>query len=105
MTKDGKARDTRTRDGKAKDGKERLYNARVFVSLKATVNDPQGNTIADALGSLGFPGIEKVRSGKYFQLSLRAGTPRKAEKQVDQMCSRLLANPVIESYRFEVAEA
>ena len=101
--KDGKV--ARARDGKDRDGKERLFNARVFVSLKPTVNDPEGNTIASALGSLGFASVQSVRSGRYFQLSLRAGSPRKAQKQVDQMCARLLANPVIESYRFDVTEA
>lgn len=101
MAKDHK--DGKGSKGKAKDGETR-YQARVYVSLKATVNDPEGNTIAGALGSLGFDGIESVRSGKYFQLGLHAGNQRKAEKLVDQACSRLLANPVIESYRFEVVE-
>jgi len=105
MTKVTRAREAKARDGKNRDGKERVYNARIFVSLKTTVNDPEGNTIASALGSLGFAGVDSVRSGKYFQMTLRAATPRKAEKQVDQMCARLLANPVIESYRFDVAEA
>lgn len=83
-----------------KDGK--AYVARVYVSLKATVNDPEGITISGAIGSLGFEGVESVRAGKYFQLRLRAGTKKKAEKLVDQICSRLLANPVIETYSFEV---
>ena len=89
----------------AKGGKERRYLARVFISLKPTVNDPEGKTIAGALASLGFSDVEGVRSGKYFQLTVRAKDERKAGKQVDQMCARLLANPVIETYRYEVAEA
>jgi phosphoribosylformylglycinamidine synthase len=89
----------------AKAAKEPLFDARVFVSLKPTVNDPQGITIAGALESLGFAGVERVRSGKYFQLQVRAKDVKKAGKQVDQMCARLLANPVIESYRYEVSEA
>ena len=88
-----------------KEPKERQYLARVFISLKPTVNDPEGKTIAGALASLGFQGVDAVRSGKYFQLTVRAKDERKAGKQLDQMCARLLANPVIETYRYEVAEA
>ncbi|MCC6380968.1 MAG: phosphoribosylformylglycinamidine synthase subunit PurS [Dehalococcoidia bacterium] len=75
----------------------------MYVSLKPTVNDPEGSTIGGALAALGFRGVEGVRSGRYFQLRLRAGSRRGAERQVDQMCSRLLANPVIETYTFEVS--
>jgi phosphoribosylformylglycinamidine synthase PurS subunit len=81
------------------------FVARVSVSLKPTVNDPEGNTIAGALHSLGFAGVESVRSGKYFQVKFSADSPKAAKKLVDQMCSRLLANPVIEAYSFEVSEA
>jgi phosphoribosylformylglycinamidine synthase subunit PurS len=88
----------------SKETKDHAYLARVFVSLKPTVNDPEGTTIAGALGSLGFEGVEKVRAGKYFQLTVRAKDERKAGKQVDKMCARLLANPVIETYSYEVAE-
>ncbi|MBI2765213.1 MAG: phosphoribosylformylglycinamidine synthase subunit PurS [Chloroflexi bacterium] len=84
---------------------EKSYLARVFIALKPTVNDPEGNTIAGALGSLGFSGVEGVRSGRYFQVRLTAKDKDKAQKQVDQMCSRLLANPVIETYTFEVEKA
>ncbi|MCA9831885.1 MAG: phosphoribosylformylglycinamidine synthase subunit PurS [Dehalococcoidia bacterium] len=86
----------------AKSPKEQEFLARVYVSLKPTVNDPEGNTIASALDSLGFGGIDSVRAGKYFQVRLRAPGPKEAKKSVDQMCSRLLANPVIEAYRFDV---
>lgn len=84
---------------------EKQYLAKVYVSLKPTVNDPEGNTIAGALGSLGFAGVQGVRSGRYFQVRLSARDKDKAEKQVDQMCSRLLANPVIETYSFDVEKA
>jgi phosphoribosylformylglycinamidine synthase len=80
------------------------FLGRVFVSLKPTVNDPEGITIGGALSSLGFSTVEGVRSGRYFQVTLRAVSRPKAEQAVDQMCSRLLANPVIETYSFEVEE-
>ncbi len=100
---------TKAKDSKKKkDGKdtapkgEGTYLARVCVSLKPTVNDPEGITIGGALGSLGFSGVLGVRSGRYFQVTLQAADPKDAATQVDQMCSRLLANPVIETYSFEL---
>ncbi len=85
--------------------KDKRYLASIYVSLKPTVNDPEGITIGSALGSLGFDGVEGVRSGRYFQVTLTAKDEKKAEKQVDQMCSRLLANPVIETYSFKLEDA
>lgn len=81
------------------------FLARVYVSLKPTVNDPEGITIGGALGSLGFDSVTGVRSGRFFQVTLTAADPKTAVSQVDQMCSRLLANPVIETYSFEVVRA
>jgi phosphoribosylformylglycinamidine synthase len=69
------------------------------------VNDPEGITIGSALTALGFDGVQGVRSGRYFQVTLTAKDEKKAAKQVDQMCARLLANPVIETYTFKVDEA
>jgi phosphoribosylformylglycinamidine synthase len=80
------------------------YIARVYVSLKPTVNDPQGNTIADGLRSLGFSEVEGVRAGKYIEVRLTAVTADEARAHVDAMCDRLLANPIIETYRYEVEE-
>jgi len=80
------------------------YLARVYVSLKPTVNDPQGLTIADGLRSLGFTEVSGVRAGKYIEVHLEAPSAETARQQVDAMCDKLLANPVIESYRFEVEE-
>lgn len=85
--------------------KPTTFLARVYVSLKATVNDPEGITIGGALGSLGFSSVTGVRSGRYFQVTLAADDPKAAAAQVDQMCSRLLANPVIETYSFDLAKA
>ncbi len=80
------------------------YLARVDVTLKPTVNDPQGNTIRDALHSLGFAEVGSVRAGKYMEIRVDAATKKKAEEQLTEMCKKLLANPVIEDFRFEVDE-
>jgi phosphoribosylformylglycinamidine synthase len=82
-----------------------MYLARVYVTLKPTVNDPQGLTIRGALHSLGFADVESVRAGKYLEVSLASKDRKKAEKQLSEMCRKLLANPVIEDYRFELEEA
>ena len=81
-----------------------IYLARVYVTLKPTVNDPQGLTIRGALHSLGFADVESVRAGKYLEVSLAAKSRGQAEKQLTEMCRKLLANPVIEDYRFELEE-
>jgi phosphoribosylformylglycinamidine synthase len=81
-----------------------MYLARVYVTLKPTVNDPQGLTIKGALHSLGFADVESVRAGKYLEVRLDAKDKKRAEKQLTEMCRKLLANPVIEDYRFELAE-
>jgi phosphoribosylformylglycinamidine synthase len=83
----------------------RRFLAHVYVSLKPTVNDPEGNTIADALRTLGFSGLERVRSGRYFQLTVEAEDEAAARRIVDGACARLLANPVIETYRFDIEHA
>ena len=81
-----------------------MYLARVYVTLKPTVNDPQGLTIRGALHSLGFADVASVRAGKYLEVSLAAKSRAQAEKQLTEMCRKLLANPVIEDYRFELEE-
>ena len=81
------------------------YIARVHVTLKPTVNDPQGLTIRGALHSLGYGNVESVRAGKYMEVRLEAPDAAAAEAQVREFCDRLLANPVIEDFRFEVEES
>lgn len=81
---------------------DQTYLASVYVALKPTVNDPEGITIGGALKSLGFDEVSAVRSGKYFQVTLDAKDEATAGARVDQMCARLLANPVIETYSFEI---
>ncbi len=76
--------------------------ARVFVTLKPSVFDPQGNTIAEALHSLGFAGVADVRQGKYFELDLDVATPVEARQLAAEVAERVLANPVIESFRIEI---
>jgi phosphoribosylformylglycinamidine synthase subunit PurS len=76
--------------------------ARVHITLKSGVLDPQGKAIARALGSLGFTAVNDVRQGKYIEIELSETDRAKAESQVDAMCRRLLANPVIENYAIEL---
>jgi phosphoribosylformylglycinamidine synthase subunit PurS len=76
--------------------------ARVFVTLKPSVFDPQGKTIADALHSLGYSGVGDVRQGKYFELDLATSEAAAARALAAEVADRLLANPVMESYRIEV---
>ena len=76
--------------------------ARVFVTLKPSVFDPQGRTIADALHSLGYQAVQEVRQGKYFELELSTSEASRARALVTEVADKLLANPVIESYRIEL---
>lgn len=76
--------------------------ARVFVTLKKSVFDPQGHTIADALHSMGYGTVDDVRQGKYFELDLATADADQARALASEVADKLLANPVIESYRVEV---
>ena len=77
--------------------------ARVTVTLKSGVLDPQGKAIEGALGSLGFAGVEGVRQGKYFEIELAEKDRSKAEAQVKAMCEKLIANTVVENYVIELS--
>ena len=79
------------------------FKADIHVTLKRTVNDPEGLTIKGALHQLDFAEVDDVRAGKYIELWLDAPDKATAEARVDAMCDKLLANPVIESYRYAVA--
>lgn len=81
-----------------------MFLARVYVTLKPTVNDPQGLTIRGGLHSLGFESVQGVRAGKYIEITLDAKDEREADAQVTEMCRKLLANPVIEDFRFELEQ-
>ena len=76
--------------------------ARVFVTLKSGVLDPQGKTIAHALNSLGFSEASDVRVGKFFDITLTDGDKTKTETRLKEMSDKLLANPVIEDFRVEM---
>jgi len=76
--------------------------ARIHVSLKSGVLDPQGKAIGNALGSLGFTGIGEVRQGKLIEIELAEADPAAARAKVEAMCKELLANPVIENYAIEI---
>ena len=78
--------------------------ARVFVTLKPSVFDPQGHTITEALHQMGYGGVDDVRQGKYFELNLPGTSADQARTLAAEVAQKLLANPVIESYRIEVAE-
>jgi phosphoribosylformylglycinamidine synthase subunit PurS len=78
--------------------------ANVWVMLKPTVLDPQGQTIQHALASLGYTSVRDVRQGKFFVLELNGLSREEAEKQVERLAREVLANPVIEQFHFEIVE-
>lgn len=82
-----------------------MLTAKIYVTLKPGVLDAQGDTVRSALQMLGFEGLKDVRIGKFMVLTLNSLTKEEAAAQVEEMCRRLLANPVIEDYRYEVEGA
>ena len=79
--------------------------ARVFVTLKSTVLDPQGQTVRSALNGLGHASIAEVRQGKYFEIALTEGvSTEQARKEIESIAHDVLANPVIEEYRVEILD-
>jgi len=81
-----------------------VYVARISISLKPTVNDPQGRTVLGGLKNLGFASVSDVRVGKYLEVRLDSQNRAQAEAVVREMCQKLLANPVIEDFKFQVEE-
>jgi phosphoribosylformylglycinamidine synthase PurS subunit len=79
-----------------------MYRAQVTITLKPTVLDAQGATIERALHNLGFEGVDGVRMGKYVELGVDAPDADTARRQVEEMCQKLLANPIIEEFRIEI---
>jgi phosphoribosylformylglycinamidine synthase subunit PurS len=78
--------------------------ARVFVTLKSSVFDPQGKTVTDALHTLGYSAVKDVRQGKYFELDIDAHGVDDARRLASEAADKLLSNPVIESYRIEIVD-
>ena len=81
-----------------------MYLAKVYVTLKPTVNDPQGLTVLATLRNLGFAAATDVRVGKYLEVRIDNPDRSQAEALVNEMCRELLSNPVIEEYRFDLEE-
>lgn len=76
---------------------------KIFISLKEGVLDPQGKAVERSLHSLGYREVQGVRMGKYIEVNLDLASRTEAEARIREMCERLLANPVIEDYRFEIS--
>lgn len=78
------------------------YSARIYVTLRPSVLDPAGTAVQSGLAHMGYTNVDSIRIGKYIELSLEASDEAAASQQIDRMCDQLLANPVIENYRFEL---
>ena len=81
-----------------------MLEVEIYITLKKTVSDPQGLTIKRALDSLGYQNLEEVRVGKLVTIKLRSKNKEEAKQKVDEMCQKLLANPIIEDYSFKIKE-
>lgn len=79
------------------------YQAQIYVTLRPSVLDPAGTAVQSGLHHLGYTSVAGVRIGKYIELTLEAETLEQAQRDLDHMCDQLLANPVIENYRFELS--
>ncbi|KOP64961.1 phosphoribosylformylglycinamidine synthase [Bacillus sp. FJAT-18019] len=79
-----------------------MLKAKVYVTIKQSVLDPQGVAVQGALHSIGFKEVESLRIGKYMELELDTDNREEAEKRVKEMCEKLLANTVVENYRYEL---
>ncbi|CUS78290.1 phosphoribosylformylglycinamidine synthase [Candidatus Kryptonium thompsonii] len=79
-----------------------MIKAKIIVKLKNTILDPQGKTIQHALETLGYKEIESLRSGKFFEINLNMDSEEKAKSIVDEICRKILSNPVTEEYQFTV---
>jgi len=79
-----------------------MFLAKIYITLKPGVNDPQGLTIRGGLHQLGFDSVTDVRAGKYMEVKLEEQDREEANLRVTEMCDQLLANPIIEEFRFEL---
>jgi len=83
---------------------QRKYIAKVFVTLRPSVLDPAGVAVKSGLRQLGYDNVEQVRIGKYMEITIISRDEGKARQDLNQICSQMLANPVIENYRFDLIE-
>ncbi|ACC84840.1 phosphoribosylformylglycinamidine synthase subunit PurS [Nostoc sp. UCD121] len=80
------------------------YLAKIFVTLRPSVLDPAGVAVQSGLQQLGYDNVDQVRIGKYIELTITSTEEKKARQDLDRICDQMLANPVIENYRFELIE-
>lgn len=80
------------------------YHARIYVTLCSSVLDPAGTAVESGLKQMGYTEVESLRIGKYIEMQLSANDEEQAKQHLDEMCDRLLANTVIENYRFELTQ-
>lgn len=80
------------------------YLAQIYVTLRSSVLDPAGTAVQSGLKHMGYENVTQVRIGKYIEVTLSAANQESARDQLDQICDQLLANPVIENYRFDLQE-
>ena len=80
----------------------KMFLAKIYISIKSSVNDPEGITIQSSLSQLGFESVTSVRSGKYIEIKISEKDKKVAEKKIEEMCDKLLSNPVIETYTFDL---
>ncbi len=83
---------------------DKKYQAQIYVTLRPSVLDPAGTAVGSGLKHMGYENVERVRIGKYVELTLSAAGEGEASEQLHRICDQLLANPVIENYRFELTE-
>ena len=81
-----------------------VYRSKIRVTLRKSILDPQGKAVEHAVSALGFQGISNVRMGKYIELNVDGPTPEEARRVTEEVCRKLLANPVMEDYHVEVEE-
>jgi phosphoribosylformylglycinamidine synthase len=79
-----------------------FMKAKIIITPKKAVLDPQGKTVQNALAHMGYSGVGAVHVGKYLEIELTGGDPSVARQQIDEACHKILSNPVIEDYRFEI---
>lgn len=81
-----------------------MYNVKVYVTYKESILDPQGEAVRGAVHRMGFEEIEDIRMGKYFEIKVAKNEERSIEETIEIICDKLLANVVMESYRYEISE-